>query len=109
MGSLQLLTGLVDWCNLYLCRLPAQLLTWQDCFLKIGCVSMVFLARSLVIVMSDFNLLFGKVCVSVLIHAWLCLQRTILKLMGLQNVTIGLLNKSYVAIVLHTRKIGVSI
>ena len=69
MGFLQFLIGLVDWLNLFLCRLPAQLLTWQNCSLIIGCVSMVFLVRSLVIVMFVFNLLFGKVCVSVLIHA----------------------------------------
>ena len=59
--------------------------------------------------MLGFSLPFGKVCVSVLIHVWLCPQRTILKLMGLLSDSIGLLNRCYVAIVLPTRRVGVSI
>jgi hypothetical protein len=78
-----------------------------SCFLSIGCVGLVYLLRLYVIEMYDFSLPFGNHCVSVLIHVLLCQQRTILKLMGLQNVTTGLLNSCFAVIALLSSQSGV--
>jgi hypothetical protein len=56
-----------------------------------------------------FQSAFGNIYVSVLIHVWLCLLRTILIPMGLQRDVIGLLNKYFVVTALLSSCSGVSI
>ena len=68
---------------------------------------MAYLLKLSVIVTLDFNLHFGKVYVSALIHVLLCLLRIILKLTGLLNDITDRLNNYFVVTVLLSRIYGV--
>ena len=109
MGFLQSLIGFQEWWNLFLWNLQVVLLMLLDYFLKIGYVFLELLLKLLVIVMYDFSQNFGNRCVSVLIHALPWALRTIPRLMGLQNVIIGRLNKYFVVTVVLSRIVGVNI
>jgi hypothetical protein len=94
--------------GLFLCKVMQLLLMLHVCFLKIGCANLVYHLRLCVTAMLDFSLPFGNLYVSVLIHAWLCPPRTILRQMGLQKDIIGLLNNYFVVTVLLSSRSGVN-
>ncbi len=70
---------------------------------------MVLLQRSLVTGMLGLCQSFGLLCVSVLMHVWLYRRLTTRRQTDLLRECIGLLNKSFVVIVVLSRKHGVNI